>query len=88
MASWTARYGRAPSQRELLHIQQVVTLGTRARKDDAEIDWDACAARWDATLGGQLASVAPTVSSLRGPGSKPPAAGRSGAPSPECFPPV
>ena len=70
VASWTARYGRAPNQRELLHIQQVVTLGSRERKDDTEIDWDAYAARWDATLGGQLASVAPPVSSLRGPGKR------------------
>ena len=86
VASWTARYGRAPSQRELLHIQQVVTLGTRARKDDAEIDWDACAARWDATLGGQLASVAPAVSSLRGPGSVQPASDSRGAqPPPEVL---
>src|ERR1022692_373936 len=86
VASWTARYGRAPSQRELLHIQQVVTLDTRARKEEGEIDWDACAARWDATLGGQLASVAPVVSRLRGPGSKPPAAERCSAqPSPEVL---
>jgi AAA domain/TrwC relaxase len=86
VTSWTARYGRAPSQRELLHIQQVVTLGTRARKDDAEIDWDACAARWDATLGGQLASVAPAVSGLRGPRSTQPAPERRGAqPSPEVL---
>jgi len=86
VASWTARYGRAPSQRELLHIQQVVTLGTRARKEDGEIDWAACAARWDATLGGQLASVAPAVSCLRGPGSKPPAVERrSSQPSPQVL---
>jgi AAA domain/TrwC relaxase len=86
VASWTARYGRAPSQRELLHIQQVVTLASRPRKDDAEIDWDACAARWDATLGGQLASVAPAVSSLRGPGTVQPAPDSHGAhPSPEVL---
>ncbi len=86
VASWTARYGRAPSQRELLHIQQLVTLGTRQHKEDAEIDWDACAARWDATLGGQLASVAPTVSGLRGPGSPQPASEHRGAqPSPEVL---
>jgi len=66
VASWTAKYGRAPNQRELLHIQQVVTFGSRGRKEDAEIDWDKYAAEWDAKLGGELAAVAPGVSNLRG----------------------
>jgi hypothetical protein len=30
------------------------------------VDWDALAARWDATLGGELASIAPVVSNARG----------------------
>lgn len=68
VASWTAKYGRAPNQRELQHIQQVVTLDSRERKEDAQIDWDEYAAQWDAALGGQLAGVAPAVSALRGPG--------------------
>lgn len=54
--AWTARYRRAPSERELLHIQQVVTLATRT-KHHAVIDWDAVAARWDETPGGELAGV-------------------------------
>ena len=58
VAAWIARYGRAPNERELLHIQQLVTLATRQGKDDGVIDWDACARRWDATLGGDLARVA------------------------------
>jgi hypothetical protein len=65
IASWTAKYGREPNQRELLYIRQAVTLATRHGKQQAVIDWDALAARWDARLGGQLASIAPCVSSLR-----------------------
>jgi conjugative relaxase-like TrwC/TraI family protein len=57
VAEWTARYGRVPNERELLHIQQQVTLATRARKDAGIIDWDALARRWDQTLGGELAAV-------------------------------
>ena len=71
VASWTARHGRAPNRRELLHIRQEVTMATRNGKDPGVIDWDAVAARWDAKLGGQLASIAPRVSGLtaRAPGA-------------------
>ena len=58
VAAWIGRYGRAPNERELLHIQQLITLATRPGKDDGVIDWDECARRWDATLGGDLARVA------------------------------
>jgi hypothetical protein len=68
VASWTAKYGRAPNRRELLYIRQEVTLASRDGKEEGQIDWDALTARWDAKLGGQLASVAPHVSYLRGPG--------------------
>ena len=64
--SWTAKYGRAPNRRELLYIRQEVTLASRDGKQGGAIDWDALAARWDARLGGELASVAPRVSDLRG----------------------
>ena len=64
--SWTAKYGRAPNKRELLYIRQEVTLATRHGKEGGAIDWDALTARWDAQLGGELASVAPRVSALRG----------------------
>jgi hypothetical protein len=57
VADWTARYGRAPNERELLHIQQLATLATRPRKDAHVIDWDAMARRWDRALGGQLATI-------------------------------
>jgi AAA domain/TrwC relaxase len=65
---WERRHGRAPTSRELLHIANDATLRSRKGKDASAIDWDALAARWDATLGGQLAGIAPTVSSARGPG--------------------
>jgi conjugative relaxase-like TrwC/TraI family protein len=57
VAEWTARYGRAPNERELLHIQQLVTLATRSHKDAGVIDWDALTRRWDQKLGGELAAV-------------------------------
>ena len=43
--SWTAKYGRAPNQRELLYIRQEVTLASRHGKDAGVIDWDALTAR-------------------------------------------
>ncbi len=62
IASWTAKYGRAPNERELLYIRQEATLASRHGKDTGAIDWDALAAAWDARIGGELASVAPRVS--------------------------
>jgi hypothetical protein len=61
VAAWRAKYGREPNSRELLHIQQAVTLATRKGKDDAQIDWDELARKWDETLGGQLAQIARDV---------------------------
>ena len=66
--SWTAKYGRVPNKRELLYIRQEVTLASRHGKEDGALDWDALTAKWDAQLGGELASVAPRVSDLRGCG--------------------
>ena len=66
--TWERRHGRAPTSRELLHIANDATLQSRKGKEAAPIDWDALAARWDATLGGQLAGIAPAVSDARGPG--------------------
>ena len=69
VAAWTAKYGRAPNQRELLFIQNEVTLTTRQGKEAGAIDWDALCARWeerwDAQWGPGLASVASRVSDLR-----------------------
>lgn len=67
VASWTAKYGREPNQRELLYNRQAVTLASRHGKEDRAIDWDALTRRWDARIGGQLASIAPRVSRLRPP---------------------
>ena len=64
--AWERRHGRAPTSRELLYIANDATLRSRKGKDAAHVDWDALAARWDATLGGQLASIAATVSNARG----------------------
>ena len=66
--AWERRHGRAPTSRELLHIANDATLQSRKGKDAGPVDWDALAQRWDATLGGELAGIAPTVSNARGPG--------------------
>jgi TrwC relaxase len=65
--AWEARHGRAPTSRELLYIANDAALQSRRGKDASPIDWDALAARWDATLGGELVGIAPAVSSARGP---------------------
>ena len=72
--AWERRHGRAPASRELLYIANDATLRSRKGKDAARVDWDALAARWDATLGGQLAGIAPAVSNARGPDATAPAA--------------
>jgi hypothetical protein len=66
--AWEAKHGRAPTSRELLHIANDATLQSRRGKDAGPVNWDALAARWDTTLGGELARVAPAVSNARGPG--------------------
>ena len=66
--AWEHEHGRAPTSRELLHIANAATLQSRKGKDTGAVDWDALARRWDATLGGELAGIAPTVSDVRGPG--------------------
>ena len=68
--AWEAKHGRAPTSRELLHIANGATLQSRRGKEAGPVDWDALAARWDITLGGELAGVAPAVSNTRGPGSQ------------------
>ena len=65
--AWERRNGRAPNSRELSYIANKATLQSRKGKDAVQIDWDALAARWDATIGGELARVAPAVSNARGP---------------------
>ncbi len=77
--AWTVKYGREPNQRELLYIRQEVTLASREGKEKGAIDWDALTAKWDAQLGGELASVAPSVSELRSSMSDASGAPRAGA---------
>ena len=67
---WEAKHGRAPTSRELLYIADDATLQSRRGKDAGPVDWDALAARWDTTLGGELAGVAPAVSNARGPSTQ------------------
>ena len=68
--AWERKHGRAPTSRELLFIANAATLQSRKGKHAGAIDWDALAARWDATLGGELAGVAPAVSDMRGAGAQ------------------
>src|SRR5262249_26168950 len=55
---WAEKYGRAPNAREMLFITDEANLASRQGKDDEPIDWDALTAKWDATIGGQLAAIA------------------------------
>ena len=68
--AWQRKHGRAPTSRELLHIANDATLQSRTGKHAGPVDWDALAARWDATLGGELAGIAPAVSNARSPGAQ------------------
>ena len=65
--AWERKNGRAPNSRELYYITQKATLLSRKGKDAGQIDWDALAQQWDATIGGELAHIAPAVSNARGP---------------------
>jgi TrwC relaxase len=68
--AWQRKHGRAPTSRELLHIANDATLQSRTGKHAGPVDWDALAGRWDATLGGGLAGIAPAVSNARSPGAQ------------------
>ena len=87
--AWERRNGRAPNSRQLLHIANDATLQSRKGKDAGEIDWDALAQRWDATIGGKLAGIAPAVSNACGPGAGAPGVGdgvEPGGPEPGSPP--
>jgi hypothetical protein len=58
---WERKYGRAPNAREMLFITDEANLASRQGKDDEPIDWDALTAKWDATIGGQLAAISERV---------------------------
>ena len=70
--SWERRNGRAPNSRQLYFIANKASLQSRKGKDAGEIDWDTLARRWDATIGGELAAIAPAVSNARGCGASAP----------------
>ena len=74
--AWQRRHGRAPNSRELYYIAKDATLQSRKGKPEGEIDWDALARRWDATIGGELAGIAPAISNARGTNEPPTAADR------------
>ena len=78
--AWERRNGRAPNSRELYYITKKATLQSRKGKDAGQIDWDALAQRWDATIGGELAHIAPAVSNARGPDGSAPAAATAASP--------
>ena len=69
-------------------MANAATLQSRKGKEPGAIDWDALARRWDATLGGELAGIAPAVSDARGADARAGEhhAGRapSGPPTPEA----
>ena len=58
---WAQKYGREPNAREMLFITDEANLASRQGKDDEPIDWDALTAKWDATIGGELAAIAENV---------------------------
>ncbi len=70
-AQFRARYGRAPSQRELLTIHRTAWAATRASKPGDVIDFDEAARAWGADwqrmFGTPLAGLASRVSNLTGP---------------------
>ena len=72
--SWERRNGRAPNARQLYFIANKATLQSRKGKAAGEIDWDALTRRRDATIGGELAAIAPAVSNTRSPGAHAPRA--------------
>ena len=74
--AWELRHGRAPNSRELYYIAKDATLQSRKGKPEGEIDWDALTRRWDATIGGELAGIAPAISNARGPNEPATAANR------------
>jgi conjugative relaxase-like TrwC/TraI family protein len=58
--AWERKHGRAPNAREMTYLSLKANKVTRKGKE-GQIDWDALAAEWDATIGGQLAQIAGQV---------------------------
>src|SRR5262249_37447382 len=58
---WEGKEGRGAKAWETLFITEEANLASREGKAAEPIDWDALTARWDATIGGQLAAIAERV---------------------------
>jgi hypothetical protein len=58
---WAQAHGRVPNAREMLFLCDQANKITRGAKKEEQIDWDKLAAKWDATIGGQLAAIAEQV---------------------------
>jgi AAA domain/TrwC relaxase len=64
-AKWEAKYGRVPNAREMQFIMDEAHFTSRHGKEGT-VDWDVLGAKWDATLGGQLAGIADAVCDFHG----------------------
>jgi hypothetical protein len=58
---WAQRFGRSPNAREMIFLGHEARDNTRQGKAEGVIDWDALTAKWDASLGGDLAAIADKV---------------------------
>jgi AAA domain/TrwC relaxase len=67
-ASFEAKYGRAPNQREMLFIRHAARDQSKRAKKNEAIDWDKLTEGWDSTVGGRLAGLADQVLGARHPG--------------------
>jgi hypothetical protein len=63
---WESRHGREPNAREMHFIMEEAHFASREGKDDGPVDWDQLAAKWDATIGGELAGIAEAVCDFTG----------------------
>jgi hypothetical protein len=61
---WEHKHGRERNAREMTYLSLKANKITRQGKE-GRIDWDALAAEWDATIGGQLAAIAEQVCDFR-----------------------
>ncbi len=88
-AEFRARYGRVPSQRELLSIHRTAWAAKRQSKPDTPVDFDAATREWGAEwtrkFGTPLAALASRVSNMRGPRHAPPRAHEPDSPDEITF---
>jgi AAA domain/TrwC relaxase len=60
-ASFEAKYGHAPNQREMLFIRHAARDQSKRAKKNEPVDWNKLTETWDTTMGGQLAGLADEV---------------------------